>query len=230
MEIGGFQKTSLIDYPGHLCAIIWTVGCNFRCPFCYNRDLVFGNVERIPEREIFAYLKKRKGILEAVEITGGEPTLQNDLYEFISKIKKLGYLVKLDSNGTHPQALERLFNAKLVDYIAMDIKAPPQKYRRLTGVENVNLDNIETSIKIIKNKALDYEFRTTVVPGLLTKDDIVAIAKWLKGAKKYVLQQFEAPPHLIDEHFKEAPYKGEMLQDIFRTIRPYFKKCEIRGI
>jgi len=230
MKIGGFQKTSLIDYPNHLSAIVWTVGCNFRCPFCYNQDLVFGGAPLLAEEEIIDYLKKRRGVLEALAITGGEPTLQKDLKRFIRKVKKLDYLVKIDTNGTNPNMLKKLLDEKLIDYIAMDIKAPKNKYPILAGVE-VDIKKIEKSIKIIKKQAPDYEFRTTVIPNLIKKKDIIDIAKWLKGSRRYVLQQFQKPSDLIDKKLnKSKPYKAEFLKDLLKNIEQYFDYCEIRGI
>ncbi|TRZ80088.1 anaerobic ribonucleoside-triphosphate reductase activating protein [bacterium] len=230
VKIGGFQKTSLIDYPKHLSAIIWTIDCNFRCPFCYNQELVFGGAPLVSEKEIINYLKKRQGILEALVITGGEPTLQKDLKGFIKKVKKLDYLVKIDTNGTNPNILKELLDEHLIDYVAMDIKAPKGKYSILAGAE-VNLKNIEKSIKIIKKQAPDYEFRTTIVPDLLKKRDIIDIAKWLKGSRRYILQQFQKPSDLINKNFnKLKPYKKEFFKEILKEIKPYFDCCEIRGI
>jgi pyruvate formate lyase activating enzyme len=230
MQIGGFQKVSLIDYPKHLSAIIWTAGCNFRCPFCYNRDLIFGGAPSIIEEKIFSYLKKRQKILEAVVITGGEPTVQGDLKKFIKKVKKLGYLIKIDTNGTNPNMLKELLDEKLIDYIAMDIKAPKNKYSILAGVK-VNIKNIGKSVKIIQKQAPDYEFRTTVVPDLLKKKDILDIAKWLKGSRRYILQQFQKPSDLIDRNLNGLkPYKAKFLKDLLKEIKLYFDYSEIRGI
>ena len=230
MKIGGLQKTSLLDYPGCISAIVWTIGCNFRCPFCYNKNLVLGNSEIYSEEEIFSFLNKRKGLLEAVVITGGEPLLQDDIVDFASKIKNLDYLLKIDTNGCYPEKLKELINKKLVDYVAMDVKAPKNKYNQLTGVKT-DLVKIEKSIEIIKTYAPDYEFRTTFVPQLLNKDDILEIAKWLKGAKNYFLQQYKNNPPLISSDFNNvAPYSKEYLIETYNVIEPFFKKCEIRGI
>ena len=229
MRIGGFQKISLIDYPEHLSSIIWTPTCNFRCPFCYNKDLVLGNVGLFSEDEVLQTLKERQGKIEAVVITGGEPTLQKDLKDFIKKIKALNYLVKLDTNGTNPDILETLLNEKLLDYVAMDIKAPKDKYQTLTGVNKSHLKDVESSIEIIKNLAPDYEFRTTIVPGLLNKDDILSIAQWLSGSRRYILQQFTIPGELIDKNLvKSRPYPREFFDDLKSVIKDYFMSCEIR--
>ena len=154
MKIGGLQKTSLLDYPDTISAIVWTVGCNFRCPFCYNRDIVLGNVELISEDEVLSFLKKRFDMLEGLVITGGEPLIQADIVEFAEKIKKIGYLIKIDTNGMYPEKLKELIDKKLVDYIAMDIKAPKKKYETLTGVKT-DIKKIEKSIDIIKNSGVD---------------------------------------------------------------------------
>jgi pyruvate formate lyase activating enzyme len=230
MKIGGLQKTSLLDYPDRISAILWTVGCNFRCPFCYNKNLVTGNVEPIPESEIVSFLEKRKGMLEGVVISGGEPLLQNDIVEFVSKVKQLGFLVKIDTNGTEPERLRELLEKKLVDYIAMDVKAPKKKYHELAGV-NVDLSRIDASIGLIKTAAPAYEFRTTFVPNLLKKEDIVEIAQWLNGAERFYLQQFKYNPPLVSSKLDSvAPYSKEYLGETLRAIQPFFKTCSLRGI
>ena len=230
MKIGGLQKTSLLDYPGKISAIIWTVGCNFKCPFCYNPQLVKGEVELIDENKIFSFLKKRKNLLEAVSITGGEPLLQQDIVGFTEKLKKMGYLVKIDTNGTFPDRLEKLLDEKLVDYVSMDVKAPLEKYNELTGVK-VNVSKIKKSIEIIKNQASDYEFKTTIIPSFLSKEDIVKIAELLKNSKRYYLQQFKNDTPLISEDLRQIkPYPREYLEGIIEQIKPFFKQCKLRGI
>ena len=230
MKIGGIQKTSLLDYPDIISAIIWTVGCNFRCPFCYNKDIVFGNVQLISENEVISFLEKRKGMLEGLVITGGEPLMHKDISDFCEKVKKMSYLIKIDTNGMYPEKLKDLIYKKLVDYVAMDIKAPKKKYEKLTNVK-VSIKKIEESIKILKNSNIDYEFRTTFVPELLTKDDILEIAKWLKGSKRFYMQQFKQISPLISAKFQDvSPYSKEVLIDTFEGIRSYFDICEVRGI
>jgi pyruvate formate lyase activating enzyme len=230
MKIGGFQKTSLLDYPDNISAIIWTVGCNFRCPFCYNKNIVEGNVELIPEEEILSFLKKRKGMLDGLVISGGEPLMQDDIKDFIKKVKELGFLVKIDTNGMYPKKLKELLDDKLVDYIAMDVKAPKEKYGKLTGNKS-DLKKIDQSIKIIMNIAPDYEFKTTFVPGLLKKEDIVEIGKWLKGSRKYYLQKFKNDvPLLSSELAKTNPYPKEEFLETINRIKSYFKKCDVRGL
>jgi pyruvate formate lyase activating enzyme len=229
MKIGGFQRLSLLDYPNKLSAIIWTIGCNFRCPFCYNKQIVFGEVREIPEKEIFEYLEKRKKFLEGLVITGGEPTLQPDLKEFVRKAKKIGYLVKIDTNGSNPNQIKELIEEKLVDYISMDIKAPKGKYEELAGCK-VDFKRIEKSVELIKQEAPDYEFRTTFVPKLLEKADILEIARWLKTSKRYYLQQFEQKTSLISPVMERVePYPKKYLQETLEEIKPYFKECGLRG-
>ena len=230
MKIGGFQKTSLLDYPKTISAIIWTVGCNFRCPFCYNKDVVLGKTALISEEEVLSYLEKRKGMVEALVITGGEPLLQEDIADFAGKIKNMGYLLKIDTNGCYPEKLQELIDKKLVDYVAMDVKAPRQKYEQLTETKT-DLAKIEKSIEIIKTEAPDYEFRTTFVPQLLKKQDIIEIAKWLDGAKNYYLQQFQKNPPLLSTKFNDVTqYPKEYLIETYNEIKPCFKKSGIRGI
>ncbi len=233
MKIGGLQKITLIDYPGKPAAIIFTSGCSFCCPFCYNSELVLPEKIKhhpeILEKSIFNFLKERKGLLSGVVITGGEPTIYPDLPEFIKKVKNMGYLVKLDTNGTNPQMVEKLIKERLIDYIAMDIKAPleNEKYNKATGVKT-NLNNIKKSIELIKNSGLDYEFRTTVVPTIHTKEDIIDIVQWVKPAKKYYLQNFR-PEKTINPKFKKIkPYSEKYLSEIQKEISPFFKVCEIR--
>lgn len=197
MIISGMQKLTLLDYPGKTAAIIFTYGCNFRCPFCHNALLVTGGcTDTLSEEEVFAFLEKRKGILDAVCITGGEPTLQKDMKQFILKVRSLGYSVKLDTNGTAPDVLEELLAENLLDYVAMDIKNTPEKYS-LTAGADVDINNILKSMEIIKNKAPDYEFRTTVTRELHTEADISAVAELVGRGSKYFLQQFKDSGCLI---------------------------------
>ena len=163
MKIGGLQKTSLQDYPEEVSSIIWTVGCNFSCPFCYNTDLVYGTIEEISEDEVLSFLEKRKKLIDGLVISGGEPFLQKDLKNFCKKVKKLSYKIKIDTNGTFPNKLKELIDEKLVDYIAMDVKAPKKKYEKLAGVKT-DIKKIEKSIEIIKNSDINYEFKTTFIP------------------------------------------------------------------
>ncbi len=231
MLIRGIQKTSLIDFPGKIATTLFLDSCNFRCPYCYNIDLVLGTnkLENHTEEEILEFLKSRKKFIDGVCLTGGEPCLHPDLKEFIAKIKNLGLLVKLDTNGTNPEVLKELIEEKLIDYIAMDIKAPLEKYEKVVK-RKVDLEKIQESVNIIRNSGIDYEFRTTVVPGLFNREDALAIGKWLKGSRRYFLQQFRSEKTL-DEKFKgKEPYSIEQLKELAETAKPFFEKVEIRGI
>jgi pyruvate formate lyase activating enzyme len=230
MKIGGLQKISLLDYPNKLSAIIWTVGCNLCCPFCYNKQLLSDkNIKKISEDEIFSFLKKRIGKLEAVSITGGEPLLQKDISNFIKKIKNLGYLIKIDTNGTFPIVLNDLIERNLIDYISMDVKAPKKKYSYLCG-KKVEINKIQKSIDLIKNSSIEYEFKTTIIPGMLEKKDIIKIAVWLNGAKQFYLQQFKNDTSLISKELEIIkPYSKKYLYEIIEEIKPNFEKCNVRG-
>jgi len=234
MEIGGLEKSTLIDYPGRVACTVFLVGCNFRCPFCYSSELVLPEKilrqPKISGKEFFDFLRERKGLLDGVVLCGGEPTLQKDLPDFIKRIKDLGYLVKLDTNGSNPEMLELLIDKKLIDYVAMDIKAPMenQKYDRAAGVK-VNLEKIKKSVEMIKNSGIDYEFRTTVIPGIHTREDIIQIAKDIGPAKKYYLQNFR-PEKTIDSKFEKIkPYPKEFLSEVRKEISRFFEVCEVRG-
>ncbi|MEM0492845.1 MAG: anaerobic ribonucleoside-triphosphate reductase activating protein [Candidatus Thermoplasmatota archaeon] len=230
MNIGGLQKTSLLDYPGCISMIIWTNGCNLKCPFCYNKNLALGVEKTYPEEDVFSFLSKRKGMIDGVVITGGEPLIQKDIVSFAEKVKKQGYLLKIDTNGTLPEKIRELLDGKLVDYIAMDIKAPKSKYDQLSGIK-VDASKIDESIDLIKNKAPDYEFRTTMVPGMLTKEDVLEIAEWIKGAKRYYLQQFRVNPPLISSKLEKIqPYAPSYLYEIADMVKPLVEKCTVRGV
>ncbi len=229
MLIGGLQKFSLIDYPGKICAIVFTQGCNFRCPYCHNPELVRPELfeKSLDVWDILSFLETRVGKLDAVEITGGEPTLQKDLTDFIRKIKEMGFLVKLDSNGSNPDILENLINEGLVDYIAMDVKAPLRKYKDIIRVD-IDAEKIKRSIELIKSKAPDYEFRTTIVKSLLSKDDIEEIAKTIQGSKIYVLQKF-VPSKTLDPNFiTQETYTDEELGELAKKLEKYVDKCIVR--
>lgn len=199
MEIHGFNKTTLLDYPGHVAATVFTGGCNFRCPFCHNAGLVLdpAGQELIAQEEVLAYLQKRRGILEGVCVTGGEPALQRDLKDFIKKVKELGYLVKLDTNGYHPELLWELLEEKLLDYAAMDIKASRENYSRACGLQRIDLARIEESVGILKSCEIPYEFRTTVVKGIHRVEEFDAIGRWLEGSRAYYLQGFQENDNMI---------------------------------
>jgi len=231
MQIGGLQKLTLIDYPGRLAATVFLCGCNFHCPWCYSSELVLPkkikNQPKISEKEFFDFLNERKNLLEGVTICGGEPTINKDLPQFCKKIRRLGYFVKLDTNGSNPEMLEELINNKLIDYVAMDVKLPKERYPEIYG-KRVKIKNIEKSINILKIKKIDSEFRTTVVPTILDKEDISKIARWVGPAKRYYLQNFR-PEKTIDPKFEKIkPYPEEYLISIQKAIAPFFEICQVR--
>ncbi len=220
MKIGGLHKFSLIDFPQKTSAIIFTQGCNFKCPFCHNPELVLPSLftNDYSEDGILTFLKKRKGLLDGVVITGGEPTIQKDLKQFLKKIKKIGFLIKLDTNGSNPDVLKELINLQLIDYIAMDIKSPYNKYKLLSGIE-INTSNIKKSIQIIENSRISYEFRTTVIPNYLNADDLMDIVSYLKDKTKYKIQNFNPSDKIIDETILKFPqYKDKQINDFQNQI------------
>ena len=218
MKIGGLQKVSLIDYPGRISAIVFTQGCNFRCPYCHNPELVdpgqYGPI--LPEEEVFSFLERRRGKLEAVTVTGGEPTLQTDLERFLQQIKKMGYLVKVDTNGSNPAMLERLIRGRWVDYLAMDVKGPLHKYGQIAKAK-VATAMIRRSIELITSSGIEHEFRTTVVRSQLDKEDLIATAKLLKRGL-YVLQSFVPAKSLDHEFLTEISYSPEEFVDIQKIL------------
>lgn len=229
MIIKGLQKTTLLDFPGKVACTVFTAGCNFRCPFCHNASLVTraGEVDEISEESFFAYITKRKGILDGVCITGGEPLLSNGIEDFIRKIKQTGLLVKLDTNGAYPEKLKTLLDEGLVDYVAMDIKNSRQKYAQTIGLKEFP-SKIEESIKLIMEKAPDYEFRTTVVRELHTTQDIVDITNWIKGAKRYFLQSYVDSGDILCEGFS-AHDASEMLK-MLEISRKNLPCTVLRGV
>lgn len=229
MIIKGLQKLTLLDYPEKTACTVFTGGCNFRCPFCHNASLVTKlNSDEISEDEFFSFLNKRKNVLQGVCVTGGEPTLMPDLPEFISKIKELGFLVKLDSNGYRPDILKSLVNNKLIDYIAMDIKNCESKYALTTGVQELNIDKIKESINFIMNCGIDYEFRTTIVRELHSPQDIEQIGLLIKDCKKYFLQSFIDSGDLI--HTGYSAYSTEEMQQLLEMARQKVTKTTyLRG-
>ncbi|MDF2485621.1 MAG: hypothetical protein K0R46_1789 [Herbinix sp.] len=230
MQIHGFNKTTLLDYPKHLAATIFLGGCNMRCPFCHNASLVTNTTSQptIPEEEVLSYLVKRQNILEGVCITGGEPTLYPDLPTFIKKIKDLGFKIKLDTNGTNPVMIKTLITDKLIDYIAMDIKNSPEKYTLTAGLSNLSLDPIRESVDLLLTSPLDYEFRTTVVKEYHTLEDMLSISNWLSGAKAYYLQSYKDSDDIIlpglHDHSKET------LLEYVKVLSLKIPNVSIRGV
>lgn len=230
MHISGIQKLTLLDYPGKLACTIFTDGCNFRCPFCHNASLVLPDREkqRIDESELLSFLKKRQGILEGVAVTGGEPTLQPDLEDFLAKVKALGYKIKLDTNGTRPDVLSRIIENGLADMIAMDIKNSPEGYMAATGCA-VDMQCLERSKELLLLGKTEYEFRTTVVRGIHTKESLISAAKWIKGAERYYLQQFKDSGDLILPEGLSAFDENEM-HDLCDAVREIIPTAELRGV
>lgn len=229
MIIGGMQKLSLIDYPDKVSAVLFTRGCNFRCHYCHNPELVLPEFFQmsVSQDYVFEFLKSRKENLDGVVITGGEPAMHKDLLEFMEKIKSMGYMIKLDSCGIFPDVLKAAIDHKLVDYIAMDIKATPEKYDLVTGVSPY-YNNIKKSIEIIINSDIDYEFRTTVVRSQLSPSDIVNIAKSISGAKHYILQKFVNSRTLDPDFDHQATYTDEELKAVRNDVKRYVSTCSIR--
>jgi pyruvate formate lyase activating enzyme len=219
MKIGGVQKVSLIDYPGKVSAVLFTQGCNFRCSYCHNPELVdpdrYG--ETLPEAEILAFLGRRRGKLDAVTLSGGEPTLQTDLLPFAGRIRELGYLIKVDTNGSRPDVLEKLIVAGLVDYLAMDLKGPLEEYQRIAN-SDIAPATIIRSIELIMASGLEYEFRTTVVKSLLKAGDTSRIAAIVKTAQRFVLQNFVPSKVLDGRLLEEAQFSRDELERIRQSM------------
>jgi pyruvate formate lyase activating enzyme len=236
MKIGGLQKLTLIDFPGRIAATVFLMGCNFSCPFCYSSELVvpskMKNQPQLSQKVFFDFLKERKELLEGIVICGGEPTVHKELPSFIKKIKKLGFLVKLDTNGSNPQMVKQLIKKKEIDYVAMDVKAPKKNYLSVIGMSRGKgkgvVEKVAETVALLKSSDIDFEFRTTVVPGLLKKEDILKVAQWIKPAPKYFLQSFR-PGKNIDPRFEKVrPYPNEYMLEIQKAIAPFFETCHIR--
>ncbi len=233
MIIGGMRKLSTLDYPTRLCVTVFTKGCNFRCPFCHNSSLVlkekFDCGENICQKEIFEFLKKRKGLLDALCLTGGEPLI-NDISEiinFLSTVKEQGFLVKLDTNGSYPEKLSLLMKENLVDFVAMDIKNSLSKYGETVGID-VKTEDIQKSVGILMNGSVDFEFRTTVVKNLHDAESMKEIGKWLEGTEKYYLQMFVPSENTIKQGYE--PYTANELESLRRLVLPYIPNTFLRGV
>ena len=229
MNIQGLQKLTLLDYPGKMACTIFTAGCNLRCPFCHNSRLVINpvNQSEYSEEEIFSFLKKRSGILDGVAITGGEPLLQNDIEDFIIKIKNLGYSVKLDTNGTFPEKLRSLVEKGLVDYVAMDVKNSPELYAETVGISGYDITKIKESISFLLEGKVDYEFRTTVVREFHSVFGMNGLGEMIKGAKRHFLQGFIDSGELIGFGMSAVP--KEEMERMKKIMLQYVDECEIRG-
>lgn len=236
MIIRGWNKLTLLDYPEHMACTLFTGGCNLRCPFCQNASLVLfpDSQPEIPMEEIWKFLEKRKGVLEGVCVTGGEPTLFADLPDFLAKVQGLGFLVKLDTNGTNAEMLQEILERHLVDYVAMDIKSSPARYAEAAGIPGMDMSSIFASVNFLMHSGIPYEFRTTVMKELHDHDTFLEIARWLEGADAYYLQAFEDSGELVT-NFSENPrrfsgYSNDELQAFLDILKPYFKKTGLRGI
>ena len=230
MNIQGFQKLTLLDFPGKMACTVFTAGCNLRCPFCHNSRLVIDpeKTSEYSDDEILSYLKKRQGILDGVAITGGEPLLQPDIDEFIIKVRELGFAVKLDTNGTFPDRLKDLVERGLLDYVAMDVKNSPSGYPETVGIGGYDISKIQESISFLIENKVDYEFRTTVVREFHSVFEIDGIGKMIKGAKRHYLQAFVDSGELIGFDLSAVP-KEEMLE-MQKIMQKYVDSCELRGV
>lgn len=230
LKVRGLQKLTLLDFPGKTGCTVFLGGCNFRCPFCQNSELIVPSADlyEIPEEEFFAFLKKRQGILDGVAITGGEPLINKGIEEFVKRIKDMGYLVKLDTNGTFPKVLKSLGDKKLIDYVAVDIKNSEEKYAQTVGLQSVNLNPIYESIDYLMNGSIDFEFRTTVVKEFHKKEDFVKIGQWLKGDEKFFLQQYKDSEYVLKKGL--TSYSEETMHEFCETLKLYIPKADVRGI
>ncbi|MBE6912745.1 MAG: anaerobic ribonucleoside-triphosphate reductase activating protein [Ruminococcaceae bacterium] len=230
MRISGFQKLTLLDFPGKTAATIFTGGCNFRCPFCHNAFLVtdLAMAEDFSEEEVLSYLKKRQGILDGVCITGGEPLMQKDIESFMEKVKAFGLAIKLDTNGTYPDKLIYLVEKGLVDYVAMDIKSSREKYGEAAGIESFDTTDVEKSVSFLLSGKVDYEFRTTIVRELHDIEDIEKISEWIRGAKRYFLQNFVDSGNLIGEGM--SAHDKETLEEMRKIAAKTIPEVQLRGV
>ena len=230
MIISGLQKLTLLDFPGRTACTVFFYGCNFRCPFCHNAFLVTekDDGQGIEESDFFEFIESRRGRLDGVAITGGEPMLQSGLHDFIYNIKKRGFAVKLDTNGTFPDKLEALINENLLDYVAVDIKNSKEKYHLITGVPSPDLSAVERTVELLKEDRVDYEFRTTLVRGYHTEEDIEKIGEWISGAKHWFLQAFKDSGNVIEKGLDGFSYEeyGRFLD----TARHFVTNAQLRGV
>ena len=229
MQIAGLQKSSLVDYPSKIAAVIFTLGCNFRCPYCHNPNILtaVSSNKLFDESAVFDFLKSRRGKLDAVVVSGGEPTLQKDIISFFEKIKKLGFLTKLDTNGTAPEILKQLITFGFVDYVAMDIKSPIDRYPQIACVD-VDTKKIEQSIELLKSSGIGYEFRTTTVASQLSFCDFEKIGKMLKGSKSYYLQKFKPDVTLNPQFAYEKTYGDDEFNTIKTMLLKYIDNVYVR--
>ncbi|MBQ8146499.1 MAG: anaerobic ribonucleoside-triphosphate reductase activating protein [Clostridia bacterium] len=228
MLIGGFQKMTMLDYPGKIACTVFTHGCNLRCPFCHNARLVISEASLIDENEVLSYINRRKGILDGVCISGGEPMLQGDLFSFMERVKETGLLIKLDTNGCFPDKLKEAIDRGLVDYVAMDIKNCREKYSLTAGIDTLDISKIEKSVDILMSGKVDFEFRTTVTKELHTPEDFEKIGIWLKGNEKYYIQSFTDSGELIEN--SSSPLDIQGLKALKEAVLPYIPNTSLRGV
>ena len=229
MNIQGLQKMTLLDFPGKVACTAFLGGCDFRCPFCHNAQLLDGSAETVmTDKDLLTFLEKRKGLLDGVAITGGEPTLRPELPELLAKIRTMGFAVKLDTNGNHPEVLRRILGEGLADYVAMDIKNSPERYGETVGIPGFDVGNIEKSMTILKMSGVDHEFRTTVVRELHDENSFRAIGPWIAGAEHYFLQCF-TDRDTVPFRGLHAPEKDE-LERFADLVRPFVRDVRIRGV
>ena len=228
MKIHGLQKMTLLDFPGRVACTVFLGGCDFRCPFCHNWELLDGSCPPLmDDAELLRFLEKRKGLLDGVCITGGEPMLRPELPQLAEKIKALGYPLKLDTNGNHPDTLRAMLEGGLVDYVAMDVKNAPERYAETVGVPDVDLAPVRESVSLLLEGRVDYEFRTTVIAELHDADSFAAIGEWIRGAKQYFLQPFTDRETVPYQGLNAPP--GEKLAEYLEIVRPFVQRAEIRG-
>ena len=227
IKIGGYQKLTLLDYPGKLAATVFLGGCNFRCPFCHNSEL-FEPEDNYPEEEVLNMIRKRATRIEGVAITGGEPTLQAGLADFMRAVKEMGLSVKLDSNGYRPEVLRSLYSEGLIDYLAMDIKSSPEHYAEVAGLPSIDMSRIYESVDLIRSSGVPYEFRTTVVPELHEESDFEAIGRWLAGPSPYFLQGYKDSARVYNRIYSQPT--AELMERICGIVKPYLPNAQIRGI
>ena len=230
MRICGLQKLSMVDFPGKLAATVFTGGCDLRCPFCHNAPLVTRAAEQpeLSRQEVLDFLRSRRGLLDGVVLSGGEPLLHPGAADFLREVRDLGFSVKLDTNGCHPAALAEILERRLVDYVAMDIKNSPEKYPQTVGVPAFNLDPVRESVRLLRGGTVDYEFRTTVVQGLHTPADMESIGRWLEGAPRYYLQRFVDSGDLVGSGCRSP--EPEDLRALAEAAAPWFQEVQLRGV
>lgn len=228
MQIGGLTKLTLLDYPGKVAATVFTGGCNLRCPFCHNAALVLGTARRLSEAEVLAFLDKRRGVLDGICVTGGEPLLQPDLADFLTRVRAMGYRIKLDTNGCFPDRLRDAVRRGLIDYVAMDVKSAPEAYAKAVGVPGFDVSPVLESVSFLLDGGVAYEFRTTVARGLHTRETLEGAARMIRGAERYVLQSFVDSGDLIGNGL--SPFSEDEMRVFLDIVSPYVREAALRGL